>query len=124
MESMTPLRVVVLAVMLVPLIVMAKGDVAAVKPVPRTIFGVALAVTPVVAVLRLIAAAIAMALAARVEETDVVSEAVSSVDNAWVMDTPLIIIDALSSSPVEVIAGAVVVGIVLKYEVINAVSDL
>jgi len=97
--------------------------VEAVNPVPLTIFGVALAETPVKFVLLLIAAAIAIALAARVEEVAVVSDAVSSVVKAWPMATPLIIIVELSSRPVVVVAGAAVLaGDALKNEVINAVS--
>ena len=65
---------------------------AAAKPVPRMTFGVAVAVTPVCADERLMAAAIAIALAARVEEVVVVSDAVSSVDNACPIATPLITI--------------------------------
>ena len=51
---------------------------AAENPVPTTTFGLASAVTPVTDVWRLIAAAIAIALAAFVEEVAVASEAVSS----------------------------------------------
>ena len=102
----------------------------AVNAVPRNMFGAADAVTPVCALNRLIAAAVAIALPDLVEEVAVVSEAVSSVVSAAPTATPLIIMVALSRSPgTAVVEGAPVIPVPFAVplrvnEVTVAVSDL
>jgi len=73
----------------------------------------AFAVTPVVPDALLIAAAIAIALAAFVEDVAVVSEAVSSNEEAATIEVPLILKVPAFNKPVVAVEGAVVVAATL-----------